>query len=300
MSKKVEKNDKKTKKETELKAKEEESLLEKMNQDNTNITRTDFPIEPTFTKTKKKKRVKTAVLLVNEGQGIIEPCKIIDSEFFSVGSEKNDDYKEYFYHVQPTLLAIDKSLITAGRRNKDLKGFQYLVLFFAKEYEPITRRLTSGKTLGSIADQQKKKNKLIELGVAVPYPSNEYTEIFGEKARPPLESYSFRIHPDYAREFEIYDVSDIDMIKAEVKNAMDHRMANYLVEAMAEEFEKDPNAFLGKVLWWTGIFVLGMITGFLYVINEMSGKIGYHPNMILQTINLMNNTFAFIFNMGLL
>jgi len=218
-----------------------------------------IPVLPKKIKGRKKDLVTTAVLLVNDGQASLTPCVVKDSEFITVGDEKKGTYKEIFYHVNPTLLVIDRSLFP-GLIGKQ-KGYYYIVTFFAKQYEPITRNLNTGAPLGAIANQPKKINKLLERGVLIQYkknpwdehPTSEWTRTF--KNTIPPNGKNYRVSPEYT-DFEIYDVSDIDAINAEVKHAQDTKQDQHLMTAMNEEMEIDPNKDLKMVL-------LGALIGFI-------------------------------------
>lgn len=227
-------------------------------------------------------------MITSRGQAVLRKAVELDDEHVLV-EVSEEEVVRYFTHVKPVLLAVDADLF-GGITTRG--GWRYAKVHYFIGHEPISRDLYTG----SIADSQKKINKLIELGILIYEDSEEAITTFGEggKAKPSPTGYyiapEFVENDEYGKPFEIYDVSDIDAITAEVKRAEDDKLVQIAIRAAYEEYE-EPDT---KSLMWVvlGAFVFGVVIigAAFFTINEVVKNTAFIINPLR---NLLSKLWVF-------
>ena len=216
--------------------------------------------------------IPTSAMIVSPGQWVMRRAVEIDDEHLIVELPEKTTLR-YFTHVKPTLGAIDRSLFERNFFGKQKKGFWYNRCHLIIGHEPITRDFYTGR----IADEEKKWQKLLEVGVLIKEDSELAKQHFmrnGEVKSPT----GYFIHPEkveldqHGKPREIYDISDIDAITSEVVIAEEKKLVDNAIAAAFEAYDQDPNRDLKIILLGVGIIITLITLGSFYYMNEIAGK----------------------------
>ncbi len=210
--------------------------------------------------------IKDFIIAVYRGQARIKKCERINSEVIEV--KEGGSIRQYFTHVKPILLTLDKDVMGRGGRAKQLR------LHFVLEDEPMTRDLYTGE----IADQNKKYEKLKEIGVLIDHSDRdemkaafaivseedltEAEEAFDWEALLNVSPTGYYVHPEWAGTDPfgvprvIYDVSDIDAIREEVARLLESDLIQAYIAAAMKEVNAKHNK---EMMWIVLIFVIAII-----------------------------------------